>query len=85
MYEIIFKENITDASWPEYDGAYLEKEEINLPVQINGKLKKTIYVNKTSEEKTVIEAIKKQMPELITGDIIKVIYVPGKIINIICK
>ena len=85
MYEIIFNKNITDDTWPNYDEKYLEKDEIDLPIQINGKMKKTITVPKGIIESEVIELIKTNNPGLITGNIIKIIYIPGRIINIICK
>ena len=83
MYEIVFNENIVDAKWPEYDSKYLSSDEINLPIQINGKMKKTILITRGEEEKNIIDKIKVEYPNLITGDIKKVIYVPDKIINII--
>ena len=46
-------------------------------------MKKTINVAKNAEESAVIELIKKEYPNLISGEIKKVIYIPGKIINII--
>ena len=73
MYELIFGKNIADEKWPEYDSNYLIKDEINLPIQINGKMKKTILVNQDIEEKELITKIKEQYPELIFGDIVKVI------------
>ena len=84
MYENIFGKNIIDEEWPKYDEKYLEKNEINLPIQINGKMKKTILVDSTIEdEKEIIEMIRKEYPNLIKNDIKKVIYIKGKIINII--
>ena len=85
MYEIVFGEDILNAKWVNYDENYLMKDEINLPIQINGKMKKTILVNQEIDEPELIAKIKEQYPKLIFGDIIKVIYIEGKIINIICK
>ena len=85
MYEMIFGGNIIDDEWPKYNEKYLKRNEINLPIQINGKMKKTILVDSSIEdENEIIEMIKKQYPDLIRNDIKKVIYVKGKIINIIC-
>ena len=85
MYEIIFGGNIIDDEWPKYDEKYLARNEINLPIQINGKMKKTILVDSSIEdENKIIEMIKTQYPDLIRNDIKKVIYIKGKIINIIC-
>lgn len=85
IYENIFNKNIIDDKWPKYDEKYLEKNEINLPIQINGKMKKTIFVSKEISQDEVMEKIKEEYPDLIKGDIAKIIYIQGKIINIILK
>ena len=85
MYEIIFKGNIIDEKWVTYDPNYLKKDEVNLPIQINGKMKKTIYVNQDIEEDELLTKIKNEYPNLIPNDIVKIIYIKGKIINIIGK
>lgn len=84
MYEMIFGENIIDEEWPVYNDKYLFRNDVQLPIQINGKMKKTILVDATiDDENKIIEIIKKEHPNLITNDIKKVIYIKGKIINII--
>ena len=86
MYEIIFGGNIIDDEWPKYDETYLQRNEINIPIQINGKMKKTILVDSSIEDENIIvDMIKSQYPELIKSDIKKVIYIQGKIINITVK
>jgi len=85
MYEMIFGGNIIDDEWPKYNEKYLSRNEINLPIQINGKMKKTILVDSNIEdENEIIKMIRSEYPELIRNDIKKVIYIKGKIINIIC-
>ena len=83
LYEIIFEEQILDAKWPEYDEKYLKSSKINLPIQINGKTKKTISINKDDSEDTIVKAINDEYPQLISGKIKKIIYIPERIINII--
>lgn len=85
MYEIIFKGNIVDEVWPKYDAVSLNLDEVNLPIQINGKMKKTILVGKDIEEDELLRKIKETYPNIIVGNITKVIYLKGRIINIICK
>lgn len=85
IYEMIFDGNIIDDEWPKYDEKYLIRNEINLPIQINGKMQKTILVNRNIEEKELILKVMKNYPEIIKGNIVKTIYKPEKIINIICK
>lgn len=85
MYEIIFKDNIINEEWPKFDENYLIRDKINLPIQINGKMKKTISVSKDATQDEVINLIKNTYPELISDEIKRIIYIQGKIINIICK
>lgn len=85
IYENIYNKNIIDDKWPKYDEKYLEKNEINLPIQINGKMKKTIYVSKEISQDELMEKIMEKYSDLIKGDIVKIIYIQGKIINIIVK
>lgn len=85
MYEMIFNGNIIEDEWPKYNEKYLSRNEINLPIQINGKMKKTILVDSNIEdENEIIKMIRSEYPDLIKNDIKKVIYIKGKIINIIC-
>lgn len=85
MYEMIFKDNIINEEWPKFDENYLIRDKINLPIQINGKMKKTISVSKDATQDEVINLIKNTYPELISDKIKRIIYIQGKIINIICK
>ena len=83
LYEIIFNKDIIEENWPKYDEKYLTKSFINLPIQINGKMKRTIEVPVDYSQEEIIEEINKVYPDIINGDIKKVIFVKGKIINII--
>ena len=75
MYEMIFGGNIIDDEWPKYNEKYLSRNEINLPIQINGKMKKTILVDSNIEdENEIIKMIRSEYPDLIKNDIKKVIY-----------
>ncbi|MBO5349452.1 MAG: leucine--tRNA ligase [Clostridia bacterium] len=85
MYEILFNKNIIDEHWPKYDEKYLSTDVIDLPIQINGKMKGTISVNKDIEENELVKLITEQYPDFVVGDIRKVIYVQGRIVNIICN
>ena len=84
IYESIFNKNIIEESWPNYDSNYLERNTIDMPIQINGKMKKTINVDKSIKEAELINKIKEEYPNLISGEIRKIIYIKEKIINIIC-
>jgi leucyl-tRNA synthetase len=77
---------LADAPWPAYDPALLIEDEIELPVQVNGKLRDKIVVKKDATQAD-IEAIAKSAPkiaEAIAGKTIKkLIVVPGRLVNIV--
>lgn len=81
-YELVFDKDILDEKFPEYDETKMVKKEINLPVQVNGKLKGTVLIDTTLPQEQIKELC---MPTAkITADQIKkVIYVPNRIINFI--
>ena len=77
---------ICESSWPEYDESRTIDSEIEIPVQINGKLKGTIKVANDSDEETVKALAHKELAELLDGKtIVKEIYVKNKIFNIVAK
>ncbi len=76
------------AEWPTYDEAKTVDSTIEVPVQICGKLRATITIAKDSSAEEAIAAAKAdaKVQEFLDGkNIIKEIYVPGKIINIVAK
>ncbi len=76
------------AEWPTYDEAKTVDSTIEVPVQICGKLRATISIAKDSTAEEAIAAAKAdaKVQEFLDGkNIIKEIYVPGKIINIVAK
>ena len=78
--------NVHDLMWPEVDLDLIEDDQINLPIQIKGKLVATIDTEKGYNEKELLEKIYKieKINNKINGKkIIRVINVQDKIINII--
>ena len=71
--------------WPEYVEALTEEAAIEIAVQINGKTKTVINVAKDSDKETVLAAAKAAVAGKLTPNIVKEIYVPNKIVNIVCK
>ena len=74
--------------WPKIDEKYFENENINLVIQINGKKRDVIEIEKDTSEDTIMNIIKnnKKLRNHIMGkEIIKKILVPNKIINLIVK
>ncbi len=73
------------SSWPEYDESKTVYDEIEVAVQVNGKMKVVIKVAKDIDKDGAIAAAKEALGDKLSGNIVKEIYVPGKIVNIVCK
>ncbi|MBR0435387.1 MAG: leucine--tRNA ligase, partial [Lachnospiraceae bacterium] len=71
--------------WPEYDEAATVDNTVEIAVQINGKTKATVALAKDCDKDTAIAAGKEALAGKLNGDIVKEIYVPGRIINIVVK
>ena len=82
------KEELAYIAWPTYDEEKTHDDEINLPVQVNGKLRANILINKDEEESSVKEKVhaNERIQSFTDGkQIVKEIYVPNRIYNIVIK
>ena len=79
---------VHEASWPEYDESKTILDVIELPIQVNGKLRATVEIARDASEDEVFEkaiaddVVTKYLEE---GNVVKKIYVKGRIFNIIVK
>lgn len=71
--------------WPEYDEAKTVENTIEIAVQINGKTRGVVALPVDADKETAIAKAKEVVADKLTGTIIKEIYVPKKIINIVQK
>ena len=78
-------DTIAYESWPAYDEEACKEDTVEIGVQVNGKVKGTISIAVDEAKDSVLEKAKKAVEGKITGNIIKEIYVPGKIVNIVAK
>ncbi len=82
------KETLAYEPWPAYDESKLEVSEVEIVIQVNGKLRGKVTVAKDSSQETV-EQLAKEIPAVINQTegktIRKVIFVPNKLINIVAK
>ena len=77
---------ISSYSWPTYDENKTIDEQIEIPIQINGKLKGTISINLDEDESIVKEKVMEKVSSNLEGKtIVKEIYVKNKIYNIVVK
>jgi leucyl-tRNA synthetase len=82
------KETLLRAAWPKYDPALAKEEEIEIPVQINGKLRAVVVVPAEAGENIIREAALKdeKIAVAIAGkQIVKVIVVPKKLVNAVVR
>jgi len=78
-------ESVFNNTWPEHDEEAMKDDEIEVPVQINGKTRAVISIPAECTKEEALEAGKKAIAEKLTGTIVKEIYVPKKIINFVQK
>jgi leucyl-tRNA synthetase len=82
------KSDLLRAPWPKFDEALARDEQIEIPVQINGKLRAVVTVGADADEDTLRDAALKdeKIAALIAGkEIVRIIVVPRKLINIVVK
>lgn len=77
--------SVHQQSWPQVSNEILEEQEVTIVVQVNGKLRDSFEVSKNISEQDILEMAKnsERVNKFITGEIRKVIFVPGKILNIV--
>lgn len=83
--ELGHTESVFAAGWPTFDQKAMEDDEVEIAVQMNGKTKTTVTLPKDCDKDTAILAGKEALGDKLTGNIIREIYVPGRIINIVAK
>lgn len=78
-------DSVFHAQWPECDEEAMKDDEIEVAVQINGKTRAVISISADSSKEDAIAAGREAVKEKLTGNVVKEIYVPGKIVNIVRK
>ena len=88
MNEAIGEKPICESEWPVYDESKIVEEEIEIGVQVNGKVRGTVSINKNEDEDSIkekaleVDNVKKHIEG---KEIVKVIVIKGKIVNIVVK
>ena len=86
MWQIIGCEGrVYQQTWPEFEEAKTVESSVEIAVQINGKLKGTLGIQKDDPKDQVIAKAKEVIADKLTGNIVKEIYVPGRLVNIVMK
>jgi len=89
LWEIIgMKGELTESSWPSYDKSLAAEEEITIVIQVNGKLRGRVQVDAGESDERIKELAlrEEKVQKFIEGKrLIKEIYVPKKLVNIVVK
>ena len=88
LWAELFGGNVHAQTWPQYDAAALVQDEVEIVLQINGKVRDRVKVT-TGLDRAALEQLAAELPrakELTAGKtIVKVVCVPGKLVNIVVK
>ena len=79
------KNSVTHAPWPSYDPSYLVEENVLYVVQINGKVRGRYTLPKDANQELVLETARADpaLEKYLQGSIQKIVFVPGKILNLV--
>ena len=77
--------SIFDETWPKYDEEAMKDHTVEIAVQINGKTKAAMAIDVKADKDVVLADAKKLIADKLTGNIVKEIYVPGRIVNLVVK
>ena len=77
--------SVFNNTWPSADEDAMKDDEVKIAVQINGKTKCVIDVSADAKKDDVLAKAKETLGAKLTGTIVKEIYVPGRIVNIVVK
>ena len=80
-----FEGRIYQTTWPEFDESKTIENTVEIAVQINGKTKATLDIARDEDKDAVIAKAKETIADKLTGNIVKEIYVPGRIVNLVMK
>ena len=77
------KGTIAYEPWPKYDESKLVVDEVEIPIQINGKLRGKIKVSKTASEQEIKDKALEEVKSYLTNGYKKIVYIPNRIFNIV--
>ena len=77
------KQTIANESWPKFDEAKTILNTIEIPIQVNGKLRAKVTVARAASEEEIKEKAFAEVKDYIQNGVKKVIYIPGRIFNIV--
>ena len=80
------KESLLRSAWPEADKSVIASRDIEIPVQVNGKVKERLTVKETATQEELKKlALEKAAPHMAGKTLVKIIVVPGRLVSIVIK
>ncbi|HUN80983.1 MAG TPA: class I tRNA ligase family protein, partial [Phycisphaerae bacterium] len=83
-----WKGSLAHEPWPAWDPKLVEEDEVEIPIQVNGKLAGRLLVSKTAPQDAV-QAVAMKEPKVIEKlagkPVVKAVYVPGRMLNLVVK
>lgn len=83
LFDVMGYGKYENAIWPQIDESALVLDEIEIPIQVNGKLRSKIIVSRTASEDEIKAKAVEEVKAYIEAGIKKIIYIPGRIFNIV--
>ncbi len=83
LFEIMSYGKYEDSVWPEVDESALVLDEIEVPIQVNGKLRGKIKMSRTATEEEIKGKAIDEVKDYVSNGVKKIIYIPGRIFNIV--
>ena len=81
--ELGHDKSIANESWPTYDESKMVETVIEIPIQVNGKLRGKITVDANAERETIEALALEEVKNYLTSPVKKIVYIPNKIFNIV--
>ncbi len=86
LWELVgFEGKVYQALWPEFEEAKTIEATVEIAVQVNGKVRAAIQVASDISKEDAIAVGKEAVKDKINGTIVKEIYVPGRLVNLVVK
>ena len=88
MFERVFKKQILDQTWPSYDEKNLVKSSVEIAVQVNSKMVAKVNIDTSKSQEEILSQVKEEEKvknAIINKNIVKEIYVPNRLVNLIVK
>ena len=76
-------EGLAYHAWPEFDASKLVADTVEIPVQINGKLRTRVEVAADADKDAIESAAREAAAEYLQGQVRKVVVIPGRMVNFV--